>query len=66
MAASKKGGGRLFFTLGLAAAGGAGYYLYSAGGDPKVAEKQFQRESQYLFSIPSYFRDILDSHRVRR
>jgi hypothetical protein len=29
---------------GLAVAGGAGYYLYSAGGSPKVAEKQFQGE----------------------
>jgi len=27
---------------GLAVAGGAGYYLYSAGGDPKVAEKKFE------------------------
>lgn len=28
--------------LGLAAAGGVGYYLYKSGGDPKVAEKQFE------------------------
>lgn len=28
--------------LGLAAAGGVGYYLYTAGGDPKVAEKNFK------------------------
>lgn len=28
--------------LGLAAAGGIGYYLYNAGGDPKVAQKQFE------------------------
>lgn len=28
--------------LGLAAAGGVGYYLYSAGGSPKVAEKKFE------------------------
>jgi hypothetical protein len=33
--------------VGLAAAGGAGYYLYKAGGDPKVAEKNF--EGQYSF-----------------
>ncbi|KAI6714321.1 hypothetical protein JHW43_003135 [Diplocarpon mali] len=26
--------------IGLAAAGGVGYYLYNAGGNPKVAEKQ--------------------------
>ena len=29
-------------VLGLAAAGGVGYYLYNAGGDPKVAEKNFK------------------------
>ena len=34
---------------GLVVAGAAGYYLYNAGGDPKVAEKQF--ESMYLFII---------------
>ena len=27
---------------GLAVAGGVGYYLYTAGGDPKVAQKQFE------------------------
>jgi hypothetical protein len=27
---------------GLAVAGGVGYYLYSAGGDPKVAQKKFE------------------------
>jgi hypothetical protein len=27
---------------GVAVAGAAGYYLYSAGGDPKVAEKKFE------------------------
>ena len=31
--------------VGLAAAGGVGYYLYRAGGSPKVAEKEFERES---------------------
>jgi len=30
--------------LGLAAAGGVGYYLYNAGGNPKVAEKQFESD----------------------
>ncbi|KAI9642914.1 hypothetical protein NHQ30_008648 [Ciborinia camelliae] len=30
--------------FGLAAAGGVGYYLYSAGGSPKVAEKQFESD----------------------
>jgi hypothetical protein len=28
--------------LGIAAAGGVGYYLYTAGGSPKAAEKQFE------------------------
>jgi len=28
--------------IGLTAAGGVGYYLYSAGGSPKVAEKKFE------------------------
>jgi len=32
--------------LGAAAiAGGAGYYLYRAGGDPKVAEKTFEKDA---------------------
>jgi hypothetical protein len=39
---------RLPLILGLTAAGGVGYYLYTAGGNPKVAEKKF--ESMYLSS----------------
>jgi hypothetical protein len=35
--------GRIFPVVGLAAAGGVGYYLYSAGGDPKLAEKKAER-----------------------
>lgn len=34
--------------IGTAVAGGVGYYLYTAGGSPKVAEKQF--ESEFPFS----------------
>ncbi|CAK7197577.1 hypothetical protein SEUCBS139899_000225 [Sporothrix eucalyptigena] len=34
-------------VLGLALAGGAGYYLYSAGGSPKVAEKNFENDLKY-------------------
>ncbi|CAK7225873.1 hypothetical protein SBRCBS47491_006036 [Sporothrix bragantina] len=30
--------------LGIAAAGGVGYYLYSAGGSPKVAEQKFEND----------------------
>lgn len=33
---------RVPLALGLTAAGGVGYYLYSAGGSPKVAEKKFE------------------------
>ena len=32
-------------VLGLAAAGGVGYYLYSSGGNVKVAEKKFESQS---------------------
>lgn len=39
-------GGRNFMLYGgLAVAGAGGYYLYSAGGDPKVAQKKVERES---------------------
>lgn len=34
--------------LGIAAAGGVGYYLYSAGGNPKVAEKKFESKFRRL------------------
>ncbi|KAF4922126.1 hypothetical protein CGCVW01_v005504 [Colletotrichum viniferum] len=30
--------------LGLTAAGGVGYYLYSAGGNPNAAEKKFESD----------------------
>jgi len=33
---------RVPVLIATAAAGGVGYYLYSAGGSPKVAEKQFE------------------------
>jgi len=36
---------RVPLYLGVAAAGGVGYYLYTAGGNPKVAEKQFESMS---------------------
>ncbi|TVY56786.1 hypothetical protein LCER1_G002185 [Lachnellula cervina] len=35
---------RIPLVLGLTAAGGVGYYLYTAGGNPKVAEKQFETD----------------------
>ncbi|ETN42397.1 uncharacterized protein HMPREF1541_01551 [Cyphellophora europaea CBS 101466] len=31
--------------LGVAAAGGVGYYLYNAGGDPKVAQKKMEADA---------------------
>ncbi|KAJ4362009.1 hypothetical protein N0V83_010950 [Neocucurbitaria cava] len=38
--------GRRFATFGGVAALGAGtYYLYSAGGDPKLAEKKFEHDA---------------------
>ena len=41
---------RVPLLLGVVAAGGVGYYLYGAGGNPKAAEKKFESESQLLFS----------------
>ncbi|KAK4038440.1 hypothetical protein C8A01DRAFT_17467 [Parachaetomium inaequale] len=35
-------------AIGLAAAGGAGYYLYSAGGSPRAAEKQFESDAHHV------------------
>ena len=36
---------RLPLYASAAAVGAVGYYLYSAGGSPKVAEKKFERKS---------------------
>lgn len=41
--------------LGIAAAGGVGYYLYSAGGSPKVAEKNFESALPPPISCPFSF-----------
>ncbi|KIV82326.1 hypothetical protein PV11_04445 [Exophiala sideris] len=35
-------------VAGLALAGGVGYYLYNAGGDPKVAEKKMEADAHRL------------------
>jgi hypothetical protein len=40
--------GRIIKLGGVAAAAGAGYYLYQAGGSPKVAEKQFERSYSFF------------------
>jgi hypothetical protein len=37
--------GRAVPALGAIAAGGIGYYLYTAGGDPKLAEKKAERKT---------------------
>ena len=34
--------GRVWQVGGVAAVGGIGYYLYSAGGNPKLAEKKME------------------------
>ncbi|KAI9893931.1 MAG: hypothetical protein M1814_005484 [Vezdaea aestivalis] len=36
---------RLPIILGLGVAGGVGYYLYTAGGNPKVAKKEFEHDA---------------------
>jgi len=41
MAARGGNGGKILAAAGLA---GGAYYLYTAGGSPKVAEKQMERE----------------------
>lgn len=40
--------------IGTAVAGGLGYYLYSAGGSPKVAQKEFESEHHPLSPIASH------------
>ncbi|KAK6851105.1 calcofluor white hypersensitive protein [Apiospora arundinis] len=39
---------RMPLVLGLGAAGGVGYYLYSAGGNPKVAQKKAEADAHKL------------------
>ena len=46
--AAARGGSRLGLYGGLAAAGGIGYYMYQAGGSPKLAEKEFEREFPHV------------------
>jgi len=41
---AQRGGSNVLLPVGLAAAGGVGYYLYRAGGSPKVAENQAERK----------------------
>jgi len=43
-------GRKVFTTVGLGAAGVGAYYLYNAGGSPKIAEKQFEADAAQLSS----------------
>lgn len=45
--------GRLGPVLGLTVFGGVSYYLYSAGGDAKLAEKKAEREFRTEFEAPT-------------
>jgi hypothetical protein len=44
---------KLPLFLGLAAAGGVGYYFYQAGGDSKVAKKKFESEAEVTINLGS-------------
>lgn len=50
-------------VLGLAAAGGVGYYFYSAGGDAKAAENKFESALRRPSSPSSSMRSL---HRLGR
>ncbi|KAK3903946.1 hypothetical protein C8A05DRAFT_32283 [Staphylotrichum tortipilum] len=39
---------RATLAIGLAAAGGVGYYLYSAGGSPSAAGKKFESDAYHV------------------
>lgn len=39
---------------GVAAVGAGTYYLYTAGGSPKLAEKQFERTSPLTSHVRAY------------
>lgn len=42
---------RMPLVLGLGAAGGIGYYLYSAGGNAKAAEAKFEStDTPFIFT----------------
>ena len=46
--------GRAVKLGGVLAAAGAGYYLYTAGGDPKVAQKQAESRESPSVCEPSH------------
>ena len=41
---------RVWTGLGVGAVSVGGYYFYTAGGDPKVASKEFQRLRRPMFN----------------
>ncbi|KAI2605824.1 uncharacterized protein GGS25DRAFT_357752 [Hypoxylon fragiforme] len=54
---------RVPIALGLTAVGGVGYYLYSAGGDPKVAQKKAEADAhrasaQFKSEIPGRGQEV--------
>lgn len=48
---------RVLQVLGGVAVVGGGYYLYTAGGDPKVAQKNLEREFTQLDLKYKYMND---------
>ncbi|EOD44408.1 calcofluor white hypersensitive protein [Neofusicoccum parvum] len=64
-----RGGSRLGLYGGLAAAGGVGYYLYQAGGNPKLAEKELEHDASRLSSkikgeLPGKEKEVKTSAKV--
>jgi hypothetical protein len=55
--------GRFVKVAGLGVAAGAGYYLYQAGGSPKVAEKQFERTFSIIRSPDPYIQNLTQHNR---
>lgn len=51
-------GRRNVLVVGGLAGVGAAYYLYNAGGDPKLAEKKFERE-HYRVHVLHTLTDVL-------
>lgn len=49
---------RMPLVLGLGAAGGIGYYLYSAGGNAKAAEAKFES----MDTLPHFMKFIYHSY----
>lgn len=50
---------RIPILVGLTFIGAGGYYLYAAGGDPKVAQKKIERKLQELKLVMSQIEKTL-------